>query len=124
MKENFEYLPEELPVPIDDGACDHLIGLQMPDLKLKTTNGEFFFLKSLTGKLVVYLYPMTGPLETPLPKGWDEIPGARGCTPQACSFKNHYNELKELGATVFGIVHNRQNFKRKKRNGFIYLLIY
>lgn len=62
-----------------------------------------------------YLYPMTGPSEIPLPKGWDEIPGARGCTPQACSFRNHYNELQELGISVFGMSTQSSEFQIKEK---------
>lgn len=115
MEDNLAYLPEGLPVPIDDRACNHLIGLSIPGMQLKSTSGEFIFLKELTGKLVIYLYPMTGPSEIPLPKGWDEIPGARGCTPQACSFRNHYNELQELGVSVFGMSTQPSEFQKKEK---------
>lgn len=115
MEENLEFLPEGLPVPVDDGVCNHLIGLPIPDIKLKSTNGEFILLKNISKRLVIYLYPMTGPSEIPLPKGWDEIPGARGCTPQACSFRNHYNELQELGVEVFGMSTQSSEFQKKEK---------
>lgn len=111
MKDNLDFLPENLPVPIDDNACNHLLGLPLPDLTLKATNGTSIALRTLTGKLVIYLYPMTGPSEIPLPKGWDEIPGARGCTPQACSFKNHYAKLQQMGITVFGMSTQTPDFQ-------------
>lgn len=100
---SLEILPPNLPVPVDDGACDHLSGLKIPDLALKATHGEFVNLSSLKGRLVIYCYPMTGPEHVPLPEGWDAIPGARGCTPQACSFRDHYQELKQLDTQVYGM---------------------
>lgn len=115
MEENFEYLPEGLLIPTDDGSCNHLEGLEIPSIKLKTTNGDLIELKNLKGRAVFYLYPMTGPSEIPLPKGWDEIPGARGCTPQACSFRNHYKELQELGAEVFGMSTQSSEFQIKEK---------
>jgi peroxiredoxin len=115
MKENLEYLPEGLPIPTDDGSCKHLIGMSIPNIKLKATNGELIDLKNIKGHTVFYLYPMTGPSEIPLPKGWDQIPGARGCTPQACSFKNHYAELQELSVTVFGMSTQSSDFQTKEK---------
>jgi peroxiredoxin len=115
MHEDLEYLPEGLPVPLDDGACSHLAGLSMPNVRLKSTNGDIVALRSLKGIIVIYLYPMTGPSEIPLPKGWDEIPGARGCTPQGCSFRNHYDELKKIGAQVFGMSTQPSAFQIKEK---------
>ncbi|WP_367868157.1 peroxiredoxin [Pedobacter sp. WC2423] len=100
---NLEILPSGLPVPEDDGACDHLSGLTIPDLALRGTHGEIVELSAIQGRLVIYCYPMTGPAEVPLPEGWDAIPGARGCTPQACSFRDHYQELKQLNTQVYGM---------------------
>lgn len=100
---NLEILPTGLPVPEDDGACDHLSGLTIPDLALRGTHGKLVELSVIKGRLVIYCYPMTGPAEVPLPEGWDAIPGARGCTPQACSFRDHYQELKQLNTQVYGI---------------------
>lgn len=100
---NLEILPTGLPVPTDDGACTHLPGLAIPNLALKATNGELIDLSEIKGRLVIYCYPMTGPEHVPLPEGWDAIPGARGCTPQACSFRDHYQELKQLNTQVYGI---------------------
>ena len=99
----FEELPSNLPVPIDDGACDHLVGMQFPDIILKSTSGENVNLSQIEGWVVIYCYPMTGKPGVPLPEGWDEIPGARGCTPQSCSFRDHHAELSELGAEVYGM---------------------
>jgi peroxiredoxin len=96
-------LPTDLPVPVDDGACNHLIGMSLPDLSLISTKGGEVNMSSLSGLSVIYIYPMTGRPDTPLPDGWDQIPGARGCTPQSCSFRDHSEELKKLNATVYGL---------------------
>jgi len=100
---NYNELPPDLPVPIDDGATNHLIGMTLPNISLKSTRGDLINLRSIQGKLVIYCYPMTGQPDVPLPEGWDQIPGARGCTPQSCSFRDHYQELKVLGAEVIGL---------------------
>ena len=99
----YEAMPEGLPRPIDDGACNHLIGMKFPDINLIATEGSVVNLSKQERKTVVYCYPMTGKPGVPLPEGWDEIPGARGCTPQSCSFRDHHSELSELGADVFGL---------------------
>ena len=96
-------LPENLPVPEDDGACDHLPTLKLPALSLPVTNGKLINLSTHSGWLVIYCYPMTGRPDRALPPDWDIIPGARGCTPQACAFRDHYQELTELGAGVYGL---------------------
>jgi peroxiredoxin len=96
-------LPQGLPIPVDDGACDHLPGMQLPSLALQSTDGRNVDLSVLIGRTVIFCYPRTGrPNEEP-PKGWNEIPGARGCTPQSCAFRDHYSELQNLGARVFGL---------------------
>lgn len=100
-KNPFE-LPNDLPVPDDDGAADHLPGMRLPSVPLASTSGEIVDLSALPGRTVVYCYPMTGRPDRSLPAGWDEIPGARGCTPQTCSFRDHHAELRSLGASVFG----------------------
>jgi peroxiredoxin len=96
-------LPNDLPVPEDDGAADHLPGMRLPPVPLMATSGEVVDLSALPGRTVVYCYPMTGRPDRSLPTGWDEIPGARGCTPQSCSFRDHHAELGSLGARVFGL---------------------
>lgn len=96
-------LPDDLPVPQDDGACDHLAGARLPGLALPATDGPNVDLLSLAGRTVLYLYPMTGTPGSALPEGWDETPGARGCTPQACAFRDHKAELNALGAAVYGV---------------------
>jgi peroxiredoxin len=101
--QNPHELPNELPVPTDDGAADHLQGMRLPPVALASTAGETVDLSALPGRTVVYCYPMTGRPGGNLPRGWDEIPGARGCTPQSCSFRDHHAELQALGARVFGL---------------------
>lgn len=97
-------LPDNLPRPVDDGACDHLAGMKMPDVVLTSTQGRDVPLATLgPGRTVIYCYPRTGVPGEPLPDGWDAIPGARGCTPQACAFRDHAADLARLGARVFGL---------------------
>ncbi len=96
-------LPEDLPVPEDDGACDHLTETRLPALGLLSTAGETVDLSALAGRTVVYCYPRTGDPKKKRSAGWNEIPGARGCTPQSCAFRDHYQELKALGAGVYGL---------------------
>jgi len=77
--------------------------MQLPSIILTSTSGELVDLSALTGTTVVYCYPLTGRPDRDLPPGWDEIPGARGCTPQSCGFRDHHAELQNLGARVFGL---------------------
>ena len=96
-------LPDNLPAPVDDGACDHLLGRALPAIALASTTGEPIDLHTYTGIVVIYFYPMLGrPDAAPL-VGWNEIPGARGCTPQSCAFRDQYAELRQLRAQVFGV---------------------
>jgi len=97
-------LPPDLPVPEDDGAARHLGGVEVPSVTLCSTNGEHSDLAVASeGTLVVYVYPKTGIPGQPLPAGWDRIPGARGCTPQSCAFRDSVRELGDLEATVLGL---------------------
>jgi len=97
-------LPDDLPVPVDDGAADHLEGAEMPAISLPTTSGDALDLREAArGTLVLYVYPRTGRPGEPLPEGWDDIPGARGCTPQSCAFRDHFGELRALSADVLGM---------------------
>jgi peroxiredoxin len=97
-------LPAELPAPRDDGAALHLAGLKLPSVPLAATDGSTVDLSNLAGRTVVYIYPRTGVPGQPPPDGWDAIPGARGCTPQSCSFRDHFAELKLLGvAHLYGL---------------------
>jgi peroxiredoxin len=106
-------LPEGTPTPIDDGASDHLAGMRLPSVALISTSGDTVDLSSLAGVIVVYCYPMTGRPDRALPEGWDEIPGARGCTPQSCSFRDHHAELRALGARVFGLSAQDTEYQRE-----------
>jgi peroxiredoxin len=97
-------LPPGIPAPQDDGSAKHLQGTRLPDIALPATGGGSVTLATLKGRTVVYIYPRTGVPGTDLPPGWDKIPGARGCTPQSCSFRDHFGELKRLGvAQLFGL---------------------
>ena len=100
---NINQLPPDLPVPQDDGSTNHLKGMKLPNVSLIATNGKTINLGDIKGKLVIYCYPMTGQPNVALPDGWDQIPGARGCTPQSCSFRDHYQELQALGAELVGL---------------------
>ena len=96
-------LPDGLPVPEDDGAADHLPGLELPDLTLPSSRGPVNLAELARERLVLYVYPRAGRPGRPMPPGWDDIPGARGCTPQSCAFRDHAAELGELGARVAGL---------------------
>ncbi len=100
---NINQLPTDLPAPQDDGAANHLVGMRLPNISLSTTRDSKLNLGQFQGRLVIYCYPMTGQPNVALPEGWDQIPGARGCTPQSCSFRDHYQELRSLGAEVVGL---------------------
>lgn len=108
-------LPENLPIPEDDGAADHLAGTALPALPLAATSGQMVDLQTLPGLVVVYIYPMTGRPDTPLPDNWDNIPGARGCTPQSCGFRDHYAELQRLHAAVFGLSAQSTDYQREAK---------
>ncbi len=93
-----------IPSPSDDGKADHLEGMALPDISLPATKGTSVRLSGLRGLSVIYVYPMTGRPDRDLPDGWNQIPGARGCTPQSCSFRDHYAELREWGVQgLFGL---------------------
>lgn len=117
-------LPPDLPRPVDDGACDHLPGMRVPAITLPSTAGRMVNLAALTAaytpasrsslhRTVLYCYPRTGVPGKPLPDGWDLIPGARGCTPQTCDFRDHHQELAALGADVFGLSTQATEYQRE-----------
>jgi peroxiredoxin len=107
-------LPPDLPVPVDDGACDHLKGMRRPSVRLPSTAGGVVDLGSLRSpRTVIYAYPRTGVPGRPLPQRWDQIPGARGCTPQSCAFRDHHRELAELRAEVFGLSTQTTDYQRE-----------
>lgn len=96
---DYTSLPDGLPVPEDDGAADHLLGAVVPSLVLPTSDGGQIDLGSLgTGRTVLYLYPLTGRPGVDVPDGWDAIPGARGCSTEACDFRDHLDDLRRAGA--------------------------
>ncbi len=107
-------LPADLPIPQDDGAAQHLTGAKLPDIALAATDGARVSLAKLKGRTVVYVYPRTGRPGQPLPEGWDGIPGARGCTPQSCAFRDHFAEIKRLGvAQLFGLSTQTTEYQRE-----------
>ncbi|MFD7501728.1 redoxin family protein [Streptomyces sp. NPDC059850] len=108
-------LPAELPVPEDDGAAAHLPGTPVPPLELRGSGDTTVRLDALgAGRTVIYVYPLTGRPGTDLPEGWDAIPGARGCTPEACGFRDHYQELLAAGAVrVFGLSSQDTDYQRE-----------
>jgi peroxiredoxin len=112
-KDSLYTIPENLPIPIDNGMCDHLLGMIVPIVPLRSTTGEIVNLANSIGRTVVYCYPRTGKPDQNLPNGWDEIPGARGCTPQSCAFKYHYQELQALKANVFGLSTQDTDYQRE-----------
>ncbi len=107
-------LPADLPRPEDDGSANHLVGLKMPKILLRSTAGEIVDVSDLHSlRTVIYCYPMTGVPFKPLPDGWDQIPGARGCTPQACGFRDHYKEIQAQHAEVFGLSTQTTEYQRE-----------
>jgi peroxiredoxin len=108
------FLPPGIPVPQDDGAARYLTGRKLPDLPLPATRGGAVNLSLLLGRIVLYIYPRTGVPGVDLPPGWDDIPGARGCTPQSCSFRDHFAELKALGVShLFGLSTQDTDYQRE-----------
>src|SRR3990170_312243 len=106
-------LPADLPEPVDDGAADHLTGRSWPAVSLPATDGSVVDLSRSAGRAVVYAYPRTGvPGEAPLVPDWDTIPGARGCTPESCGFRDHHADLAATGARVFGLSTQETAFQR------------
>lgn len=110
---NLYELPANLPIPVDDGACAHLTNMELPSVPLPSTAGELVDLARLPSISVVYCYPRTGRPDEAVPHGWNEIPGARGCTPQSCAFRDHHRELTALGARVFGLSTQDTDYQRE-----------
>jgi peroxiredoxin len=104
MALTYRDLPADLPIPQDDGAADHLTGMSMPEIALASTRGGIVDLAAMARqRLVAYVYPRTGVPGQPSPAGWDDIPGARGCTPQSCAFRDALGEFAAFDAAVVGI---------------------
>ena len=101
---NLSILPPNLPIPEDDGSCKHLLGKAIPDISLPNQDGSYLKIKrNVSFRIVLYCYPMTGNPEKSLPPNWDDIPGARGCTPQTYSFRDHYDDLVKYNAIPIGL---------------------
>ena len=109
--------PNELgggrPVPEGEGAADRLPGKRLPSVVLESTAGNVVDLSALAGVTVAYCFPLMGRPDSEMPQGWDEIPGARGCTPQSCAFRDHHAELRALGARIYGISAQDVAFQKK-----------
>ena len=115
--DNLYELPNNLPVPQDDGACSHLTGTRVPAVLLRSTAGGMVDLSRLSGRTIVYCYPRTGKPDQEMPAGWNDIPGARGCTPQSCAFRDHYRDLRALGiAAVYGLSTQDSDYQREAVN--------
>ena len=110
---DYTRLPPDLPAPTDDGVCDHLPGLRLPDIALPSTGGGTVRLSDRSGTTVVYCYPMSGVPGVPLPPGWDQIPGARGCTPQACAFRDQHRQFEELNVAVYGLSTQSSEYQKE-----------
>ena len=106
-------LPPDLPTPVDDGMASHLPGMPVAKESLPSTWGRQVDLSALAGRTVVYCYPRTGRPDEEPPDGWNLIPGARGCTPQSCAFRDHHGELEALGARVFGLSSQATEYQRE-----------
>jgi peroxiredoxin len=112
--QNYLELPNDLPVPQDDGAAKNLPGTKLPQLVLAATGGSKVDLSRMKGRTVVYAYPRTGVPGQPLLEGWDAIPGARGCTPQSCGFRDHFAELRKAGVDhLFGLSTQDSDYQRE-----------
>lgn len=111
-------LPDGLPEPEDDGGADHLRGMEMPDVSLPATDDTIVDVQELPPRTVIYIYPMTGrPDEEVIPEGWEDVPGARGCTPESCGFRSHYEELRDNGVReVFGLSTQTSEYQREARD--------
>jgi len=96
-------LPTDLPVPADDGACAHLEGIDAPALTLESSVGPVDLAAFAAKRAVLYIYPRTGHPDRPVTEEWDAIPGARGCTPESCGFRDHAEDLRRLGAKLAGL---------------------
>ncbi len=118
MSKNLMRLPDDLPVPEDDGAAAHLVGSAMPAISLPSTSGGSVELGKIAKRTVIYAYPRTGvPDEPTFFEGWEAIPGARGCTPESCAFRDHHSELLAAGADVYGLSTQATAFQREAGEG-------
>lgn len=118
-------IPTDLPIPLDDGACEHLENMRIPNVSLWSTDDQEINLSSLPGWNVIFCYPMTGRPGVAIPEGWVQIPGAAGCTPQTCSYRDNHAELKRYGVGVYGISTQTSETQKEASNrlGLPYLLL-
>ncbi len=123
--DNINELPENLPKPKDDGASDHLPDMEIPPLPLPSTSGTTVDVSALPGRTILFCYPMTGRPDRELPENWNGIPGARGCTPESCAFRDLHAEFRSFGARVFGISTQSTDYQREavERLGLQYELL-
>jgi len=118
-------LPPGLPVPVDDGACDHLPGTPLPAVTLTSTAGGTVRLDRVAGRAVFFFYPRTGEPGRSAGPEWDAIPGARGCTPQTCGFRDLHREFAALGVQIFGVSSQTTAYQREfaERNHVLFPLL-
>lgn len=112
---SLDQLPTDLPIPEDDDACGHLLGTSLPDIHLPSTSGDTIMINRQSGYAVIYIYPMTGRPDTTLPDGWESIPGARGCTPQSCSFRDLHDDIKQY-ARLFGVSSQNTEYQQEAKS--------
>jgi peroxiredoxin len=112
---DLEQIPNDLPIPDDDGACNHLTGMVLPEIELECTDGSSINIGTLIGNSVIYIYPMTGRPDIALPEGWDTIPGARGCTPQSCSFRDRHDDLQKY-TTIYGLSSQETDYQQEAKS--------
>lgn len=111
---DLQRLPTDLPAPMDDGACTHLQGMQIPAISLRSTADRMVnLLEVAMTPTVFFFYPRTGRPEELAPQGWDKIPGARGCTPQSCGFRDQLSGFKARGVQVFGVSSQTSDFQKE-----------
>ena len=119
-------LPDDLPVPVDDGACKHLPGKELPALALASTGGRQVRLDEVSQtKSVFFFYPRSGRPGVAIPQSWNDIPGARGCTPHSCAYRDHQAEFAALGVTIFGVSSQDTAYQRElvERNQLPYEIL-
>ena len=116
MSNDFLSAPEDLPMPIDDGEANHLLDMAIPDMPLPSTKGGSLSLATHANLLVLFIYPMTGVPGTDLPPGWDDMPGARGCTPQTCALRDAHGDISSYGAELIGMSCQTTDYQSEMTN--------